>query len=282
MGALMTTLRKLLFVLAVLGSTVWAEPRLSVSGNAYQGSALFVRVQGDPGDGPPIVTWEGKSWTLNLADEGWETVLPVGTDTSGQQSLKVRLSDGAVLPRTVKVTPRDYGHQAITLSAGTLASYDDPQNKADDEAILRALLADTRGRLFQGNFIYPVDAPQSSGFGLKRTYNGWRKGWHKGLDLAGWEGDPVVAPADGVVVHTAKGIVNGNTIVLSHGVGVGTSYLHLSRISVRVGQKVSQGDPIGAVGGTGGFSPHLHWEVRVHGVPVHPPAFFALPASWTR
>ena len=272
------TLRSLLLLL-LLCSPLWAQPSLSVSGNPYQGSVLFVRVAGDEGGAAPTVTWEGKSWKLCPGSEGWETVLAVGIDSSGPKPLKVQLADGSALQRTIKVMTRDYGHQSISLSESTLAGYDDPQNKADDDAILRALLADTRERLF-GDFIYPVDAPQSSGFGLKRTYNGWKKGWHKGLDLAGYEGDTVVAPADGVVLHTALGVVNGNTIVLSHGDGVGSSYFHLSRIDVRQGQTVRQGDPIGAVGGTGGFSPHLHWEMRVHGVPVHPQAFFAIPAAW--
>lgn len=217
-----------------------------------------------------------------MGSGGWETVLPVGIDSRGRKDLRVRLADGGELARSIQVSPRDYGHQSITLSESTLASYDDPQNKADDEAILKALLSDVRARLFEDDFVYPVDAPQSTGFGLRRLYNGWKKGWHKGLDLAGWEGQTVVAPAEGVVLHTARGIVNGNTVVLSHGGGVGTSYFHLSEIWVREGQRVSQGDPIGAVGGTGGFSPHLHWEVRVHGVPVHPQALLALPASWAR
>lgn len=275
------TFRRLLAVLFCLGVTAaWGEPRLSVTGNPYQGSALFLRVLGDQDSAAPTVSWEGKSWKMNSGREGWETVLPVGIDSSGRRNVRVQLVGGETLLRTIQVSARDYGRQSITLSAGTLASYDDPQNKADDEAILRALLADTRDRLFYEDFIYPVDAPQSTGFGMKRLYNGWKKGWHKGLDLAGWEGQTVFAPADGVVLHTARGIVNGNTIVLSHGDGVGTSYFHLSEISVRQGQTVRQGEPIGAVGGTGGFSPHLHWEVRVHGVPVHPQALMALPESW--
>ncbi len=275
------TVRVFLAIWMLLDAAALADPTLSVTGNTYQGSALFVRVQDVQGDTAPTAVWEGKTWNLvGSAQGGWETVLPVGIDTLGQQSLKVSLADGTVWQRALTVAPRNYGRQSISLSASTLASYDDPQNKADDEAILKALLADSRPRQFQGNFIYPVDAPQSTGFGLKRTYNGWKKSWHKGLDLAGWEGETVVAPADGVVIHTARGIVNGNTIVVSHGDGVGTSYFHLSRISVQVGDQVSQGDPIGAVGGTGGFAPHLHWEVRVHGVPVHPKAFFQLPASW--
>lgn len=264
----------------ILCSAVWAEPSLSVTGNSYQGSALFVRVSGYDGEEKPTVSWEGKQWSLEPRKDLWETVLPVGIDTQGPRALTVQIPDGPAFERTLKITPRNYGRQSISLSAGTLASYDDPQNKADDEAILKALLADSRPRLFTENFIYPVNAPQSTGFGLKRTYNGWKKSWHKGLDLAGWEGETVVAPADGVVIHTARGIVNGNTVVLSHGDGVGTSYFHLSSISVGSGQTVRQGDPIGAVGGTGGFAPHLHWEVRVHGVPVHPKAFFQLPATW--
>ena len=282
----MTTLRKLLFFLSLI-TLAWSQPTLSVTGNPYQGShprSPSSRVQLFPSQvtALPFPSHDWRHLTLvaqHSHEKDRETVLPVGIDTLGPRTLSVKLAQNASLQRSIKVTPRDYGHQSISLSLSTLASYDDTQNKADDDAIIRALLADSRERLFRDDFIYPVDAPQSSGFGLKRTYNGWKKGWHKGLDLAGWEGETVVAPTDGVVLHIARGVVNGNTIILGHGDGVGTCYLHLSEITVRKGQKVRQGDPIGAVGGTGGFSPHLHWEVRVHGVPVHPQAFFALPES---
>lgn len=261
----------------LLAAAVAAEPGLSVSGNTHQGSALFVRVLELEEFKGATVRWDGADYPLG--DRG-EAVLPISIDTKGQQTLKVSLADGQQLERSFKVSKRNFGHQSISLNPTTLASYDDPRNKADDKKILKSLEDITGERLWNGDFNYPVEAPQTTGFGLRRTYNGWKKGWHKGLDLAGWEGQPVLAPAAGRVVHTARGLVNGNTVVVDHGLGVGSVYMHLLDIAVREGQTVKQGQQLGRVGGTGGFAPHLHWEVRVHGVPVHPKTFFNLPRGW--
>lgn len=257
-------------------SPVLAQSQLSVTGNAYQGSALFVRVTGEE---KPEVSLGDTDYPVTGGAGRWETVLPLATECPSSVTLVVKTPE-QTWNRNVVVKSRSYGHQSIQISPSTLASYDKPQNKADDAAILKSLEEDRESRRFEADFDYPVKAPQTTGFGLKRTYNGWRKGWHKGLDLAGREGEPVKAPADGVVLHTARGVVNGNTVVLSHGAGVGTVYLHLNSIQVRPGQTVTRGQAIGTVGGTGGFAPHLHWEARVHGVPVNPKLFFHLPDSW--
>lgn len=256
---------------------------LSLQGNPHQGFALFLRVKGAAPGTQGTVRWLNQEYPLSAAgDDGvMSTVLPVDIDAPVKVNpLVVELDDGSRLERKVPVKARHYGHQSISLNPATLASYDDPQNKADDEAILAALAPFEETQLWTGDFTVPVKAPETTGFGLRRTYNGWKKGWHKGLDLAGWEGEAVLAPADGVVLHTARGIVNGNTVVLGHGLGVGSSYLHLDSIDVREGQRVRRGERIGTVGGTGGFAPHLHWEVRVHGVPVHPKAMYSLPGDW--
>lgn len=278
-GAMRYLIKILVLTLLVL-STCLAEPTLSVTGTPYEGSSLFLRVVDYEGEEPPGAVFEKTTYTFVKGDQGWETVLPLSIDSGGLQSLSVTAGDKS-WDRSFKVKSRHYGHQSISLNPSTLASYDDPKNKADDEAILAALEADGTERLFGKDFLIPVNARESTGFGLRRTYNGWRKGWHKGLDLAGWEGEAIKSPSDAVVIHTARGIVNGNTVVLSHGAGVGSVYMHMNSIQVREGQKVKRGQVIGTVGGTGGFSPHLHWEVRVHGVPVNPKLFFSLPESWS-
>jgi len=256
--------------------------RLSVQGSAFQAYPLFVGVRSDPSLEEPHLEWEGKDYPLVwLADRSvWRAILPVGIDTSGKPVLKVKQSGSTLLERSIPVKPRDYGMQYLSINPDTLASYDDPQNKADDQAILASMKKlDTQQR-WQGNFTYPCEAPETTGFGQRRLYNGWKKGWHKGLDLGGWEGQPVTSPAAGMVVHRARGLVNGNTLVLGHGLGLFSVYLHLNDIAVARGEEVQAGQTIASVGGTGGFAPHLHWEIRAFGGPVHPKAFFQLPADW--
>ena len=268
------------FLFFFLISVCSAQPTLSVKGNTYEGAALFLTLSECADKNPPTAEIEGATYDFLPGGEGqWELVVPLSTESGGPVQLTVKCAEES-FQRSFQVKSRNYGHQSITLNPSTLAGYDDPQNKADDRKIIEALETDRTPKLFDGDFIYPVQAPQTTGFGLKRTYNGWKKGWHKGLDLAGWEGEAVKAPADAVVLHTARGIVNGNTVVLSHGGGVGSVYLHLNSIQVREGQELRKGQVLGTVGGTGGFAPHLHWETRVHGVPVNPKLFFSVPSGW--
>jgi murein DD-endopeptidase MepM/ murein hydrolase activator NlpD len=89
--------------------------------------------------------------------------------------------------------------------------------------------------------------------------------YHSGIDIARPTGTPVVAPADGVVILAADHpfTLEGNLLMIDHGHGLNSAFLHLSRIDVRVGDHVRQGDPIGAVGATGrATGPHLHWSLR--------------------
>lgn len=277
------TRRQLLFGLAGVPLIAWAaggQPQLSLQGTAAQAWPLFVSLLGEPGEEAPEVQWEARRFPMAWVGERWRTLVPIGIDTRGKQPLKVWRAGTLVAERSVPVQPRDYGTQYLSLPATTLASYDDPQNKADDQAILAAMKKFDPQPRWDGPFILPCEAPQSTGFGQRRLYNGWKKSWHKGLDLAGWEGQEVVAPANGKVIHRARGIVNGNTLVLSHGLGLFTVYFHLYGFSVENGEDVRQGQKIAAVGGTGGFAPHLHWEARVFGEPVHPRAFFHWPSGW--
>ena len=274
LGGLMAT------ALAALGSAQ-SNPRLSLQGSAVQGFPLFVAVLGQELS-EPMVEWNGQQYPLSwvASVSAWRAVVPIDIDATGHQPLRVLQEGAALLERVVPIKARDYGTQYLSISPATLASYDDPQNKADDLAILASMKPLDGEQRWHGNFSLPCVARESTGFGQRRLYNGWKKGWHKGLDLAGWEGQKVLAPASGRVIHRARGIVNGNTLALSHGLGVFSVYFHLNHFAVNRNDSVEAGQTIGYVGGTGGFAPHLHWEMRVFGAPVHPKAFLQLPADW--
>ncbi len=123
-------------------------------------------------------------------------------------------------------------------------------------------------RYGSGQFIWPVDGPVVSGFGMR-----WGR-MHEGIDIAVPAGTPIRAAADGAVVlvqSEAESGGYGNFTCLDHGGGLQTCYAHQSSIAVGPGQSVSQGDVIGYVGCTGHcFGDHLHFEVRVGGVPTDP------------
>lgn len=113
-------------------------------------------------------------------------------------------------------------------------------------------------------FIRPVPGEVTSAFGLRRFFNGIERNPHKGVDFDASKGDPVPASDAGIVVLTGEFYYNGNTVIIDHGLGVFTSYMHLSKITVEKGQKVSRGEIIGLVGSTGRVTgPHLHLSLYV-------------------
>ena len=117
-----------------------------------------------------------------------------------------------------------------------------------------------------------VDAPRSAPFGQERIYNGGAlEEAHTGSDWVVGVGTPVLAAAAGRVVVAAPLQVRGNNVWIDHGWGVYSGYFHLSTLLVKPGQMVQAGQVLGASGTTGrSTGPHLHWEIRVHGVPVDP------------
>jgi murein DD-endopeptidase MepM/ murein hydrolase activator NlpD len=119
--------------------------------------------------------------------------------------------------------------------------------------------------------IWPVRGWVTSPFGNRTSpFSGILK-FHEGMDIASQTGTPVVAPADGVVIKAGFGTGYGNMVEISHGYGIRTIFAHNSRLNVKAGQRVKRGDIIAYVGDSGSSTgPHLHYEVRVNGLPVNP------------
>ncbi|MHB2020557.1 MAG: M23 family metallopeptidase [Candidatus Xenobia bacterium] len=278
----MVRLSTLLVVLLI--AAAWAQaPTIQVAGTPRQGNPIFLTVRGVPAGTTGTVRWNNERWPMAPADDQGRlrTVLAVAVDMPhGPRPLIVELADGTQVHTTVTVLSRWFPEQHIWIPPSTLASYDTPRNRADDRTIIEHLKVFDPVQHWHGSFHLPIHARESTQFGDRRTYNGWMHGWHKGLDLAGAEGTAIHAPAGGVVVHVARGLVNGNTVAINHGLGLGTVYLHMQTIAVKVGQTLHAGDVIGHVGGTGGFAPHLHWEARVNGVPIDPHSLLWLPEGW--
>jgi murein DD-endopeptidase MepM/ murein hydrolase activator NlpD len=153
----------------------------------------------------------------------------------------------------------------------------DPQVTKPEDAQWTALAAPaTPDKLWNGAFSAPVDAIYAdcwpSQYGSRRSYNESAYTYfHSGLDFCGGVGDPIYAPAAGVVVFAGPLSVRGNATMIDHGWGVYSGYMHQSEILVNEGNVVEAGQLIGRVGATGRVTgPHLHWEVFVGGVQVDP------------
>lgn len=148
------------------------------------------------------------------------------------------------------------------------------------ERIAAARARETGAQGWRESFIRPASGRYSGFFGSQRVYRGEPGAYHSGLDIAGGAGGQVVAPASGVVVLAADApfTLEGNLLIIDHGQGLNSAFLHLSRIDVREGEAVSKGQPIGRIGATGRTTgPHLHWSLKWHGARLDPLLF--LPAS---
>ena len=122
--------------------------------------------------------------------------------------------------------------------------------------------------------IRPTDGWFSSGFGYRISPFTNRREFHKGIDIATRIGTPIIAPADGFVVHVGKEGGFGRMIAINHGYNLKTRYGHLSKYRIKKGQYVKRGQIIGEVGNSGRCTgPHLHYEVHLNGVPVNPVRF---------
>ena len=134
-----------------------------------------------------------------------------------------------------------------------------------------------RRPLFETGFIRPIEGRKSGSFGSQRILNGTPRAPHAGLDLAAPIGTPIHASADGVVsLQKEMMVMTGDTIMLNHGFGLQTMYIHMSKILVTDGQQVKQGDVIGEVGMTGrATGPHLHFAASWYGARLDPETLMA-------
>lgn len=219
-----------------------------------------------------VVEFAGRR--LRVAKDG-TFAFGVARDQAGPVKVKVTWFDGAVEWINLPVTPRDWPIERI--DGVPPATVNPPPAIAARIAREQAQVAAARSRDdaradFAQAFIWPVRGRISGRFGNQRIYNGTPKSPHSGMDIAAANGTPVLAPATGVVTFAAKDLyLTGGTVLLDYGHGVSSNFLHLSRIDVKVGDRVEQGQVLGAVGATGRVTgPNLHWGMNWFDVRVDP------------
>ena len=132
-------------------------------------------------------------------------------------------------------------------------------------------LEDKESLLASTPSIKPTEGWITSGFGYRTSPFTGKREFHKGIDIATRIGQPIISTADGVVTYSGYEGGFGNVVMVEHGYGFSTRYAHCSRIIAKVGNRVRRGQIIAYVGNTGrSTGPHLHYEIRVWGVPVNP------------
>jgi murein DD-endopeptidase MepM/ murein hydrolase activator NlpD len=271
-----------LLVALVLGHAAAAG---AVPGNAPVPGGVAVIDLGPASQLAPTARW-GEQPLAVVADRGrWFALLGIPLDTLlGELEISV-FSGSTATVKNVPIRPKNYPEQRLTIK-------NKRQVDPDPDDLLRiereqAVTAEIKKRFSepapQTDFLLPASGPLSSRFGLRRIFNGQPRNPHAGLDVAVGSGAPIRAPAAGVVANTGDYFFNGNTVFVDHGQGLVTAYMHMSRIDVRAGQAVRQGEVLGAVGTTGRVTgPHLHWAVILNNTPVDPELFLASPSVMTQ
>ena len=255
-------------VMALLG--LLAGPALaevSLKGHFIQGGMVIGQVE------PGARVWaDGRR--IPLAPDG-RFVLGFARKAAPVVRLKVRHADGKVERLRLKIAQRKYRVQRINglpKRKVTPSKQDLARIRRDIAEVKAARAIERKAEDFTEPFIWPVTGPISGVYGSQRILNGKPRRPHMGVDIARPTGTRVVAPADGVVVFARPDLFfTGGTLIIDHGMRMNTTYCHLSKLLVKQGDHVRQGQPIGLVGATGrATGPHLHWGANVREVRIDP------------
>ena len=215
---------------------------------------------------------------LIISKDG-RVVFGVGRDEKGPVAFEVRERDGRHERVEIAVTPRDWPIERI--EGVPPQTVEPPPAIAERIKREQARVVAVRSRNdarsdFLETFVWPVQGRISGRFGNQRVYvvnhKDVPKAPHSGMDIAVPQGTPVKAPAAGIVTFADTDLyLTGGTLVIDHGHGVSSNFLHLSRIDVKVGDRVEQGQVVAAVGMTGrATGPHLHWGLNWFDVRLDP------------
>ena len=261
----MPSRRLLTFLLAILTPGAVAEAPgpdhcIHLEGELTPGGLLWGQVA--PGsrvtvNDEPLVVLEDGSTMFGL---GRNAVTPVKLVVSGPNACE----------RELTIRPREYNIQRVDgVPQKTVTP---PPEVTERIARERALVGAAKGKNYQrpdlwaaarDGFSWPATGPISGVYGSQRIYNGTPRSPHYGVDVAAPTGTPVYAPAPGVVtLAEADLFYSGGTVILDHGYRLSSSFLHMSKLHVEVGQELKTGDLIGEIGATGrATGPHLDWRM---------------------
>jgi murein DD-endopeptidase MepM/ murein hydrolase activator NlpD len=216
-------------------------------------------------------------------EAGWHAIVGISlAAASGPQTLQVQGPGLATRALVFQIRPKKYAEQHLKLASKYVdLSAADKARKAREEAHMQTVQATfsakTNARTPPSLRMQPpVPGRRSSSFGLRRVFNGQRRGPHGGMDIAATIGTPVVAPMAGRVIDVGDYFLAGKSIWLDHGSGLLSFLCHLSSSAVVSGDVVAAGQVIGAVGATGRVTgAHLHWGVSLNRVMVDPALLLA-------
>ncbi len=245
-------------VLLMAVTAARAEVPLTIEGPMEQGALL--RGQTLPN---AKVVLDGHA--VRVAPDG-RFIFGFGRDAPNRAVLEVSVG-GEALRRDLAVKARQYDIQRINGLPEKQVTPDPDlleRIKRENAIVFKARTADSDLPFFETPLIWPARGPISGVYGSQRILNGEPRAPHYGVDVAAPAGSPVKAALPGTVTLAEPDLyLTGGTVLVDHGYGLSTTYMHMSRLDVKVGQQLAQGDQIGLVGATGRVTgPHLDWRVN--------------------
>ncbi len=240
---------------------------LEIKGTWQQGQMLIGRTK--PGSKVKF-----KNYNVFVDDEG-VFVFGLSRDEKKNVELMIVNPTGEKSTHKFGVKQREYKIQRVNGVPQRTVTPPEAELKRiryESSLMRKARAVDSSRKDFLQNFQWPVMGPISGVYGSQRVYNGKPGRPHFGVDVARPAGTQVVAPANGVVTLAYDDMFyNGGTLVIDHGRGIASTFIHLSKILVKQGQELKQGDPVAEIGSTGrATGPHLDWRINWFSVPLDP------------
>jgi hypothetical protein len=239
----------------------------------YPGDAFMVKVSGLKKSAEPSALLNDTPLHFSSCGNGCFMGLGVTDLSTKPGAYRMRLKVGK-RKTTLRMRVLKDKFETINLTLPEEKVSPSPENivRIEKEAdLLNSIWQIDSERLWEGSFMFPLQNPLSTPFGAKRIINMETVSIHRGLDMKGQEGEGIKASNKGRVVLTEELFFGGNTVILDHGQGIFTVYMHMSAFKVSPGDLVLKNDIIGFVGSTGRSSgPHLHFGVKVTGINANP------------
>ncbi|MGO8920813.1 MAG: M23 family metallopeptidase [Stellaceae bacterium] len=260
-------LAPIFLILALLLSHHCLAGTLTLDGAVEQGGLVHGKTE--PG---ATVTLDGRA--VRVARDGG-FIFGFGRDAPASAVLDIVFADGSRAHRDLAVVQRRYDIQRIDGLPQEQVTPDPvvmERIKREALVINQARAVDSDLGFFEQRFVWPALGPISGVYGSQRILNGEPRAPHMGLDIAAPRGSLVLATAAGTVSLAERDLFfTGGTVIIDHGYGLATTYQHMDRVDVAVGQHVAAGAPIGIVGATGRVTgPHLHWALNWYEVRLDP------------
>ena len=242
------------------------------------GDIIFLKAGNDTTSYPEAEFLDKKFKFYSTGKEYLIALVPVEVSTPpGDYTVSIKDGEESQI-LNVKVKSYEFPSKKLTVSEKkvTLSAVD--EKRVEEEYLLQQKIWKMgTEKAWNGGFIMPTDTPVSEKFGVKRIFNEKKTSLHRGIDLKGKTGTPVRAINSGKVVLRKNLFYGGDTLVLDHGMGLLSVYMHLSEFNVPEDAVVEKGEIVGLVGMTGrATGPHLHMSVKLQGVSVNPLALVGL------